>query len=64
MVVNSQQKMATNKRFHVKKWLLFLITFAFVVNIKVCNQWRQKRRKGLKLVSHEESEHQVGGKGV
>jgi hypothetical protein len=56
--------MATNKRFHVKKWLLFLITFAFVVNIKVCNQWRQKRRKGLKLVSHEESEHQVGGKGV
>jgi hypothetical protein len=34
------------------------------VTIKVCNEWRQKRRKGLKLVSHEESEHQVGGKGV
>ncbi len=56
--------MATNKRFHVKKWLLFLITFAFVVTTMVCNEWKQKRRKGLKLVSHEESEYQVGGEGV
>jgi hypothetical protein len=56
--------MATNKRFHVKKWLLFLITFAFVVTTTVCNEWKQKRRKGLKLLSHEESEHQVGGEGV
>ncbi len=64
MVVNSQQKMATNKRLHVKKWLFFLITFAFVVTTKVRNEWRQKRRKGLKLVSHEESEHQVGGEGL
>jgi hypothetical protein len=56
--------MATNKRFHVKKWLLFLITFEFVVTNKFHNEWRQKRRKGLKLVSHEESEHQVGGREV
>jgi hypothetical protein len=56
--------MVTNKRFHVKKWLLFLITFAFVVTTKVRSVWRQKRIKGLKLVNHEENEHQVGGKGM
>jgi hypothetical protein len=64
LVVNSKKKMATNKRFHMKKWLLFFITFTLVVTTKVCSEWKQKRRKGLKLVSHEESEHQVGGIGV
>lgn len=48
LAVNSKKKVATNKRFHVKKWLLFLITFAFVVTTMVCNEWKQKK-KGLKV---------------
>jgi hypothetical protein len=41
--------MATNKRIYVKKWLLFFITFAFVVNTEVHSEWRQKKKRGLKV---------------